>query len=77
MTYGLEEIANSPAKSKVASISTVSEGLSDEEVTIIRDTSDIDSDENTASLINEDAETNIDDDDEDEDDGDDTTVIVR
>ena len=49
--------------------------MSDEEVTIIRDTSDIDSDENTASLINEDAETNIDDDDDDDDD--DTTVIVR
>ena len=78
LTYGLEEIANCPAKSKVASISTVSEGLSDEEVTIIRDTDDIDSGENTASLINEDAETNIDDDDDDDDDdGDDTTVIVR
>ena len=49
-------------------------GSIDEEVTIIRDTADIDSDENTSSLINEDAETNIDDDD---DDGDDTTVIVR
>ena len=52
--------------------------MSDEEVTIIRDTDDIDSGENTASLINEDAETNIDDDDDDDDyDGDDTTVIVR
>ena len=74
LTYGLEEIANSPEKSKIASISPISEELEDEEATIIRDTTDVNDD--TGSLINEDVVGNIDDDDDDEDD-DDTTVIVR
>ena len=90
LTYGLEEIANNPAKSKVAPISPISDTSSDEEVTIIHDTNnidsddidsddidsdDIDSDDEIDSLINEGIEqTNIDDDDDDDDD-DDTTVI--
>ena len=74
LTYGLEEIANSPEKSKIASISPISEELEDEEATIIRDTTDVNDD--TGSLINEDVVGNIDDDDDDDED-DDTTVIVR
>ena len=73
LTYGLEEIANSPEKSKIASISPISEELEDEEATIIRDTTDVNDD--TGSLINEDVVGNIDDDDDEDDD--DTTVIVR
>jgi len=72
LTYGLEEIANSPEKSKIASISPISEELEDEEATIIRDTTDVNDD--TGSLINEDVVGNIDDDDDEDDD---TTVIVR
>ena len=71
LTYGLEEIANSPEKSKIASIGPISEELEDEEATIIRDTTDVNDD--TGSLINEDVVGNIDDDEDD----DDTTVIVR
>ncbi|MEC7876262.1 MAG: VWA domain-containing protein [Pseudomonadota bacterium] len=71
LTYGLEEIANNPGKSKVASISPISDESSDEEVTIIHNATDISDD--TDSLINEDVGTSIDDDDDD----DDTTVIVR
>ena len=86
LTYGLEEIANNPRKSKVAPISPISDTSSDEEVTIIHDTNnidsddidsddidsdDIDSDDEIDSLINEGIEqTNIDDDDDD-----DTTII--
>ena len=73
LTYGLEEIANSPEKSKIASIGPISEELEDEEATIIRDTTDVNDD--TGSLINEDVVGNIDDDDDEDDD--DTTVIVR
>ena len=73
LTYGLEEIANNPGKSKVASISPISDESSDEEVTIIHNATDISDD--TDSLINEDVGTSIDDDDDDDDD--DTTVIVR
>ena len=70
LTYGLEEIANNPRKSKVAPISPISDVSSDEEVTIIHDTNDIDSDDEIDSLMNEGIEqTNLDDDD------DDTTVI--
>ena len=70
LTYGLEEIANNPRKSKVAPISPISDISSDEEVTIIHDTNDIDSDDEIDSLMNEGIEqTNLDDDD------DDTTVI--
>jgi len=73
LTYGLEEIANNPRKSKVAPISPISDISSDEEVTIMHDTNDIDSDDEIDSLMNEDIEqTNIDDDDDDDDD---TTVI--
>ena len=78
LTYGLEEIANNPRKSKVAPISPISDTSSDEEVTIIHDTNnidsdDIDSDDEIDSLINEGIEqTNIDDDDDDDDD---TTII--
>ena len=71
LTYGLEEIANNPRKSKVAPISPISDVSSDEEVTIIHDTNDIDSDDDDEidSLMNEGIEqTNLDDDD-------DTTVI--
>ena len=69
LTYGLEEIANNPRKSKVAPISPISDVSSDEEVTIIHDTNDIDSDDEIDSLMNEGIEqTNLDDDD-------DTTVI--
>lgn len=72
LTYGLEEIANNPRKSKVAPISPISDVSSDEEVTIIHDTNDIDSDDEIDSLMNEGIEqTNLDDDDDD----DDTTVI--
>ena len=72
LTYGLEEIANNPRKSKVAPISPISDISSDEEVTIIHDTNDIDSDDEIDSLMNEGIEqTNLDDDDDD----DDTTVI--
>ena len=71
LTYGLEEIANNPGKSKVASISPISDESSDEEVTIIHNATDISDD--IDSLINEDVGTSIDDDDDD----DDTTVIVR
>ena len=46
--------------------------LEDEEVTIMRDATDVNDD--TGSLINEDAVGSIDDDDDDDDD---TTVIVR
>ena len=71
LTYGLEEIANNPRKSKVAPISPISDVSSDEEVTIIHDTNDIDSDDEIDSLMNEGIEqTNLDDDDDD-----DTTVI--
>ena len=73
LTYGLEEIANNPRKSKVAPISPISDVSSDEEVTIIHDTNDIDSDDDDEidSLMNEGIEqTNLDDDDDD-----DTTVI--
>ena len=71
LTYGLEEIANNPRKSKVAPISPISDISSDEEVTIIHDTNDIDSDDEIDSLMNEGIEqTNLDDDDDD-----DTTVI--
>ena len=73
LTYGLEEIANNPGKSKVASISPISDESSDEEVTIIHNATDISDD--IDSLINEDVGTSIDDDDDDDDD--DTTVIVR
>ena len=72
LTYGLEEIANSPEKSKITSISAISDELGDEEATIIRDTTDVNDD--TGSLINEDVVGSIDDDDDDDDD---TTVIVR
>ena len=73
LTYGLEEIANSPEKSKIASISPISDELEDEEeVTIMRDATDVNDD--TGSLINEDVVGSIDDDDDDDDD---TTVIVR
>ena len=72
LTYGLEDIANSPEKSKIASISTISDELGDEEVTIIRDATDVNDD--AGSLINEDAIGNIDDEDDEDDD---TTVIVR
>ena len=72
LTYGLEEIANNPRKSKVAPISPISDVSSDEEVTIMHDTNDIDSDDEIDSLMNEGIEqTNLDDDDDD----DDTTVI--
>ena len=72
LTYGLEEIANNPQKSKVAPISPISDVSSDEEVTIMHDTNDIDSDDEIDSLMNEGIEqTNLDDDDDD----DDTTVI--
>ena len=61
------------AKSKVAPISPISDVSSDEEVTIIHDTNDIDSDDEIDSLMNEGIEqTNLDDDDDDDDD---TTVI--
>ena len=71
LTYGLEEIANNPRKSKVAPISPISDVSSDEEVTIMHDTNDIDSDDEIDSLMNEGIEqTNLDDDDDD-----DTTVI--
>ncbi len=73
LTYGLEEIANNPRKSKVAPISPISDVSSDEEVTIIHDTNDIDSDDEIDSLMNEGIEqTNLDDDDDDDDD---TTAI--
>ena len=72
LTYGLEEVANNPGKSKLASISAISDESSGEEVTIMRDTTDIDDD--AGSLINEDIGASIDDDDDDDDD---TTVIVR
>ena len=75
LTYGLEDIANSPEKSKIASISTISDELGDEEVTIIRDATDVNDD--AGSLINEDAIGNIDDEDDEDDEDDDTTVIVR
>ena len=66
LTYGLEEIANNPRKSKVAPISPISDVSSDEEVTIIHDTNDIDSDDEIDSLMNEGIEqTNLDDDDDD------------
>ncbi len=74
LTYGLEEIANSPEKSKIASISPISDESDEEEVTIMRDGTDVNDD--TGSLINEDVVGSIDDDDDDDDD-DDTTVIVR
>ena len=73
LTYGLEEIANNPRKSKVAPISPISDVSSDEEVTIIHNTNDIDSDDEINSLMNEGIEqTNLDDDDDDDDD---TTAI--
>ena len=75
LTYGLEEIANSPEQSKIASISTISDELGDEEVTIIRDATDVNDD--AGSLINEDAIGNIDDEDDEDDEDNDTTVIVR
>ena len=72
LTYGLEEVANNPGKSKLASISAISDESSGEEVTIMRDITDIDDD--AGSLINEDIGASIDDDDDDDDD---TTVIVQ
>ena len=69
LTYGLEEIANNPRQSKVAPISPISDVSGDEEVTIIHDTNDIDSDDEIDSLMNEGIEQT------DLDDDDDTTVI--
>ena len=79
ITYGLEEIANNPIKSKATQVSNASDISNDEEVTVIHNTShegvtDLDLDNDAASLINKDIdEENIDDDDDDDDD--DTTVI--
>ena len=69
LTYGLEEIVNNPRQSKAAPISPISDVSGDEEVTIIHDTNDIDSDDEIDSLMNEGIEQT------DLDDDDDTTVI--
>ena len=78
ITYGLEEIANTPNKEKIAPVSSKSELPDGEEVTVINNTNDdsvdLDSSENITNLTNDDVDgATIDDDDDDDDD--DTTVI--